>query len=93
MKLNLLDNASYPNFIPSIASGTFGSRYKRQFYLYSSYLLLLVKKLAPSWSCNAVLDGQITKLSSNDLKGEYNIILFYPLDLYYKSFPSMFMQN
>lgn len=40
----------------------------------------LVKKAAPQWSANAVINGAIKRVSLGDWKGKFVILLFYPLD-------------
>lgn len=55
----------------------------QRYHPHLSYLVsYVVKKGAPSWEANVVLNGEIKKLSSKDLLGKYSILLFYPLDLY-----------
>lgn len=41
---------------------------------------LLVKRSAPTWSGKAVVKGEIKEISSNDYKGRFQVLLFYPLD-------------
>lgn len=54
----------------------------QRYHPHLSYLVsYVVKKGAPAWEANVVLNGEIKKLSSKDLLGKYSILLFYPLDL------------
>lgn len=41
---------------------------------------MIVKNEAPLWTGKAVVNGEIKELSSNDYKGQFQVLLFYPLD-------------
>lgn len=39
-----------------------------------------VRKPAPEFTCDAVVNGDTTKVSLSDYKGKYVVLFFYPLD-------------
>ncbi len=41
---------------------------------------MLIGKKAPSFSCQAIIDGQIKDFSFDDYKGKAKVLFFYPLD-------------
>lgn len=43
-------------------------------------IMIKIGKKAPDFSCEAVINGQIKKMSLSDFDGKYKLILFYPLD-------------
>jgi hypothetical protein len=42
----------------------------------------LVRRRAPGFTAQALVDGKIATVSTADLAGKYWALLFYPLDLY-----------
>lgn len=42
--------------------------------------MIEVGKKAPDFSCEAVIDGQIQKVSLSNFDGKYKLLFFYPLD-------------
>lgn len=40
----------------------------------------MINTIAPNFSCEAVIDGSIKRVSLNDFKSAYKIIFFYPLN-------------
>lgn len=51
-------------------------------YEYAS-INILPRQKAPYWSAMAVQNEKFTKLSSNDFKGKYTVLVFYPFDFTY----------
>lgn len=47
---------------------------------YQAYRTATVREAAPEWAGKAVVNGKIKDISSNDYKGKYVVLLFYPLD-------------
>ena len=43
-------------------------------------MAVLVNMEAPAFEANAVVDGEITRLSLNDYRGRHVVLFFYPLD-------------
>jgi len=42
--------------------------------------MILIGQQAPNFSCEAVVDGQLKKISLHDFVGQYKLIFFYPLN-------------
>ena len=42
--------------------------------------MLTIGKKAPAFSCDAVIEGAIKKISLDDFDGQYKVLFFYPLD-------------
>lgn len=42
--------------------------------------MIKIGKIAPDFSAEAVIDGQIKKISLSDFDGKYKLLFFYPLD-------------
>ncbi|MBT7610913.1 MAG: redoxin domain-containing protein, partial [Bacteriovoracaceae bacterium] len=40
----------------------------------------LVGQQAPEWTAQAVINGEIKEISSNDFNGKWKVLFFYPLD-------------
>ncbi|KAG8343789.1 tryparedoxin peroxidase [Trypanosoma vivax] len=47
---------------------------------YQAYRAATVREPAPEWSGKAIVDGKIKEISSNDYKGKYVVLFFYPFD-------------
>lgn len=42
----------------------------------------LVRRAAPSFSVKALVNGEFRQIKSDEFKGRYWVLFFYPLDLY-----------
>lgn len=79
---NLKKNSIYLFIILQIVEGIFGLDNPIVKYEYTS-LNLLPRQKAPYWSAMAVINEKFVKLSSNDYKGKYTVLVFYPFDFTY----------
>lgn len=41
--------------------------------------MVLVRNPAPAWKADALVNGGFKTISSEDLKGQYYVLVFYPL--------------
>lgn len=59
---------------------TFSATPRRLNLDYEAFSVATIRKPAPAFEGNAVINGKIQKISSNDYRGQWVVLLFYPLD-------------
>lgn len=54
--------------------------WKRFISLTERFYMVLIGQQAPDFTCEAVVDGQLKKVSLHDFSNQYKLIFFYPLN-------------
>ena len=69
-------------FIPF--SAYYVTRYVARFLrIFSFFQSFIVRQPVPAFTANALVKGgEFKKISTEDMKGKYSVLFFYPLDLY-----------